>query len=144
MPRITVRVDVPSNANDLAELIQKIIDKDAALNTASPGSCPINSKDITALKAILAEVKPDLKLIEDLQPQIDTAVQASETALGLADGQTVRTEGTGLFLVTKVRDVLQAEYKGQEKQMEGFGYNVVIGSAAAPKRQSTKQPKTTT
>jgi len=40
----------------------------------------------------------------------------------------------------KVRDVLLAEYKGQEKQMEGFGYSVVMGSAATPQRQ----PKTQT
>ncbi len=63
--------------------------------------------------------------------------------MGLADGQTVRTEGTGLFLVTKIRDMLQAEYKGQEKQMEGFGYGVIISSAAVPQRQAPAQTKTT-
>jgi hypothetical protein len=121
--------------------MQKIVDKDAALNAASPGSSPINPKDITAMKAILSSAQPDLTLINDLQPQIDAAVQRSETALGLADGQTVRTEGTGLFLATKIRDVLAAEYKGQEKQMEGFGFPVAIGSAATPQRQAAPAQK---
>ena len=140
MPRITVRVDVPTGANDLAALMQKIIDQDAALNAQAPGSSPINPKDIAVMKAIVAAVKPDRDLIEKLQPQLDAAIQRSEKALGLADGQNVRTEGTGLFLVTKVRDVLQAEYKGNEKEMEGFGYNVVMGSAAAPKPRAKKTP----
>jgi hypothetical protein len=129
-------VDVPSNPEDLAALMQKIVDKDAAVNAATPGSSPINPKDIAAIKAILATVQPALATIKDLQPQIDAAVQRSETALGLADGQTVRTEGTGLFLVTKIRDVLAAEYKGQEKLMEGYGLPVSIGAAATPQRQT--------
>jgi hypothetical protein len=134
-------VDVPANPDDLTALIGNIIAQDAALNTATPGSSPINPKDIAALKAIQASAQPDRTLIKNLQPQIDAAVQRSETALGLANGQGVRTEGTGLFLVTKVRDVLLAQYKGQEKQMEGFGYTVVMGSATNAQRQPAAQAK---
>jgi hypothetical protein len=141
MPRITVKVDVPDNPDDLMDLIGKIIDQDSALNTKSPGSSPLNLKDVTALKAIQAGAQPDRDLIAKLQPQIDAAVQHSETLLGLADGQTVRTEGTGLFLVTKIRDGLLSEYKGQEKQMEGFGYPVVISSVATAQRQPAAQAK---
>jgi hypothetical protein len=143
MPRITVKVDVPTSPDDLADLIGKIIAQDTAMNASSPGSSPLNPKDVTALKAIQASVQPDRALIKNLQPQIDAAVQRSETNLGLANGQTVRTEGTGLFLVTKLRDVLLAEYKGQEKQMEGFGYNVAMGSAATPQRAAKTDAKKT-
>ena len=140
MPRITVKVDVPTNPDSLTDLIGKIVTQDTAMNASSPGSSPVNPKDITALKAIQAGAQPDRALIKNLQPQINAAVQRSETTLGLASGQTVRTEGTGLFLVTKIRDGLLSEYKGQEKQMEGFGFAVAIGSAATPQRQ----PKTQT
>ncbi|HUB86647.1 MAG TPA: hypothetical protein VMB22_02055, partial [Verrucomicrobiae bacterium] len=63
MPRITVKVDVPTNPDDLSGLIGKIIAQDAALNQATPGSSPINPKDITALKAIQASAQPDRDLI---------------------------------------------------------------------------------
>jgi hypothetical protein len=141
MPRITVKVEVPNTPDDLMTLIGKIVAQDAALNTATPGSSPVNPKDITALKAIQTAVQPNLDLAKKLKPQLDAATQSSDTALGLADGQTVRTDGTGLFLVTKVRDGLAAAYKGQEKQMEGFGYSVVIGSAASPQRKTASQTK---
>ena len=141
MARVTVRVDVPTNPDDLTDLIGKIIAQDAELNAAAPGSSPVNPKDIAALKAVQTTAEPDRDLIAKLQPQIDAAEQRSNNALGLADGQTVRTEGTGLFLVTKVRDSLLAEYKGQEKQLEGFGYTIVISSNAAPQRQPNAQAK---
>jgi len=143
MPRITVKVDVPTNPDDLTNLIGKIVAQDTAMNTSSPGSSPLNHKDVAALKAIQASAQPDRALIKNLQPQIDAAVQRSETTLGLADGQTVRTEGTGLFLVTKIRDLLLAQYKGQEKQMEGFGFPVAMSSAATPQRASKTDAKKT-
>ena len=140
MPRITVKVDVPTNPDDLTGLIGKIIAQDAALNQATPGSSPINPKDITALKAIQASAQPDRDLIAKLQPQIDAAVQRSTNTLGLGKGQSVRTEGTGLFLVTKIRDSLLAEYKGEEKEMEGFGYTVAMGSATTGQNKAKTPP----
>jgi len=141
MPRISVRVDVPTNPDDLNSLVGKIVAQDTALNAETPGSSPLNPKDVAALKAIQTAVQPDRDLIAKLQPQIDAAVQRSETALGLADGQGVRTDGTGLFLVTKIRDVLLAQYKGQEKQLEEFGYNVVITSVATAQRAAKTDAK---
>lgn len=140
MSRITVKVDVPANPDDLTDLIGKIIAQDTALNQATPGSSPINPKDIAALKAIQASAQPDRVLIKTLQPQIDAAVQRSTNTLGLGKGQSVRTEGTGLFLVTKIRDGLLAEYKGEEKEMEGFGYTVAMGSAAARQSKAKTPP----
>ena len=81
-------------------------------------------------------------MIAQLTPQIEAAEQRSNNTLGLSNGQTVRTDGTGLFLVTKVRDLLLAEYKGGEKQMEGFGFPVVITTAAprTPAAPAAKKP----
>jgi hypothetical protein len=134
-------VDVPTNPDDLTDLISSIITQDAEMNAATPGSSPISAKDITALKAVLASAKPDRDLIKKLQPQVESAEQRSLNTLGLSQGQTVRTDGTGLFLVTKVRDRLLAEYKGNEKELEGFGYPVVIAAAATAQRQPAAQAK---
>ena len=58
MARTDVRVDVPTNPDELAALIGKIIAQDAALNKAAPGSSPLNPKVVTQLQAVLASAQP--------------------------------------------------------------------------------------
>jgi hypothetical protein len=141
MPRTDIRVDVPTNPDDLTVLIGQILAQDAALNKAAPGSSPLNPKTVAALQGVLTAAKPDRDLIASLTPQIEAAEQRSVKVLGLSNDQGVRTDGTGLFLVTKIRDALLAEYKGEEKEMEGFGFDVFINTTPTPQRKSAAQAK---
>ncbi len=95
---------------------------------------------MAAIIAVLAKAKPQRALAKNLQAQADALFQSSNTTLGLADGQTMSTPGTGLFLMAQVRDFLLWKYKGQESILETYGFGVVISTAATPQRQH--QPAT--
>ena len=140
MARTTVRVDIPNtNPDDVITLIEAIMAQHNALNKAAPGSSPIAQKTMDALSAIVATAKPDRAAAKAAQAQADTLMSSSNNALGFGEGQTMRTEGTGLWLVGQIRDLLLANYRGQETNLEIFGFNVVISTAAIPQRQANAQ-----
>ena len=47
-----------------------------------------------------------------------------------------RVQRTGPNMALKLRDLLRALNRGQENALEPWGFTVIIGSAAAPKRRA--------
>ena len=64
--------------------------------------------------------------------------EKANTTLGVAKGQSIRSDGTGLNRVAKARALLLALNLGKENALEPFGFKVVVGSASAPKKQPVK------
>ena len=136
MARTTVRVELPTGKPDeFVKLIEDILKEHDRLEAADADSSPIPAKYITPLRALLTSAKADRASAKNLAAQSQALYEKSAKTLGLADGQTSRTEGTGLNLVGLVRDTLQTEFSGNENAMEPFGFKVVVGTAASPKKK---------
>jgi hypothetical protein len=139
MARTTVRVDVPvGRPDDLVALIDAITKESDRLNAVTANSSPVPAAMITALKAASVSAKADRISAKDHDRQAQLLFEKANTTLGIAKGQSVRSEGTGLNLIAKARDLLLALNMGKENALEPFGFTVVVGSAAAP----VKKPKT--
>lgn len=134
MSRTTVRVDLPNaSPDDLVKLLNDIATEHARRETAEAGSSPLDSDLVAHLKTIADSAGADRAKAHSLSQQSSVLMDESATALGLAVGQTLRSEGTGVFLAAQVRDLLLAQFRGTENELQLFGFNVVIGSAAGPK-----------
>lgn len=137
MARTTVRVDVPlSNPDELIVLIEAMLAHHDELETAKVGSSPLFPADVTKLRAIVAQAKPDRVKAKDYDGKAQALYESSSKLLGMGKGQNIRTEGTGLSLTAKMRDLLLVVNKGAENALEPWGFNVVVGSAAAPKKKT--------
>lgn len=136
MARTTIRVDLPSGSPDeMAVLIDAICKESDRLNAVQANSSPIPAALITSLKTVSASAKTDRASAKDHERQAQALYEKASTALGLAKGQSIRTEGTGLNLVAKVRTLLLGLNMGKENALEPFGFTVVVGSAAAPTKK---------
>lgn len=137
MARTTVRVEIPSSRpDDLAALIDSITKESDRLNAVTANSSPLPAALVAALKAVATSAKFDRSTAKDHERQAQVSYEKANNTLGLAKGQNIRTEGTGLNLVAKARDMLLAINMGKESALEPFGFNVVVGSAAAPVKKA--------
>jgi len=137
MARTTVRVELPnSSPDDLAILMDAITKESDRLNALVPLSSPVPAALVTLLKAASTSAKADRVMAKDHERQAQVSFEKANTTLGLAKGQSIRTDGTGLNLVAKARDLLLALNLGKENALEPFGFNVVVGSAAAPQKKT--------
>ena len=141
MARTTIKFDLPAGKpDDCVKLIETILKEHDKREAATPGSSPLPAKYITPLRAVLASAKPDREKAKDHARQSQQFFEQSSKSLGLAADQTSRTEGTGLNLVGLIRDSLLTEYSGNENGMELFGFKVVVGTAAGPKKKGGTAP----
>ncbi len=133
MSRTTIRIDLPSGSPDLLiKLLEDIKAQHTKRETATPGSSPLEATTIAALDEQVTSAKADRLKAQALTAAL---LEKSNKALGLAEGQTQRADKTGLFYAAQVRDTLLAAFRGQEHEMETFGFSVVVGSAASPVRK---------
>ena len=138
MARTTVRIVLPSaNADQTIKLLETVLAEHTRRETATPGFSPLKASVITAIQTLLGPAKADRLKSQELAAQAAALLEKSNKALGLAEGQNLRTEDTGLFYAAQVRDTLVAELRGKENEIETFGFKVVVGSAASP----TRKPK---
>ena len=73
------------------------------------------------------------KWTETLQARkgAEQATQNRDRALGKAKGQTTKTRGTALFLVASMRDILLGRYRGSERTLGEWGFEVNDATATA-------------
>jgi hypothetical protein len=135
MARRTVKVDVPTNPDDLVGLAESIIAQHQKLEGESPGSSPLKMADIQQLQQIVAQAKPARKEAKEHARQAQVLNEQASRALGLCGDQNTLTPGTGLSVVTKVRKALELEYRGVENEMEIWGFHVEVGTASAPTKK---------
>ena len=136
MARKTVRVDIPTGSPDeLIKLGQDILAK----HEKDGASSPLSDSKMTKLAAALAIAVPQNQAAKDADKVAQTARQTRDYAMGIADGQNAKIVDTGLNLITYARDQLLLSNEGTEEALEGFGFNVVVGSARMPQR-AVKKP----
>ena len=136
MAKTTIRVELPTSSPDLlVALLETLLTEHDKREAETPGSSPLKAEDIVKLRPIVTGAKADRLKAKNLTAQAAALTEESNKALGLAAGQNQRVENTGLYYAAQLRDSLLVTYRGRENAMEPFGYKVVLGSAAAPKRK---------
>jgi hypothetical protein len=142
MARTTVRVNLPEGSpDDTLHLIEDIIKRhdkmntDAAADPTQPAS-PLPAARVAKVRLVLDKAKTLRAQAKEHDRKAQELNEQAGLALGLGKGQTLRTPDTGMNHVTVIRDLLLAEYAGQENALEPFGFQVVVGTAASPKRKA--------
>ncbi len=129
----TMRVNIPTNANDLITLSQAIQARHTALGAASPlASIP----GMAGFGALITSASTNHQQGITLAEQAQTANQARDNALG----QDMTTPNTVRFTVAAARDLLMSINKGSENKLGDWGFDV-IASAAKTGAQPAAQAK---
>ena len=129
------RVTIPSNADELLALADKIVKKHGA-DTAGGGTSALTAltnaegdkPGMADMAAKLGAAGAQHALAGDLSKQADKAYQARDASLG----KNVSDRDTVLFYVTAVRDLLLAVNKGREKALGDWGFEVADTPHAKP------------
>lgn len=139
MPRRNVRVDIPiSSPADMITLVDDILERHLELGAGSPLNDP--ELDMAGLDAQNIIHTDKRKEGNDLHGEGEPLIQAANTALGTAAGQTSDTEGTVYNLTGRVRDRLLFVHDGEEEELTPFGFNVVIDKSRGKKTVSVEIP----
>ncbi len=123
-----------SSPEPLINLGQAVLRK----HTADGNSSPLNKDKMAKLAAALAIAVPQNQAAKDADAAAQKARQLRDEALGMAAGQTAYSKDTAINLITYARDLLLAEFEGQEESLSGYGFSVVVGSAKSPKPAAPK------
>lgn len=131
MARKTVRVDIPSGRpGDMIVLARKICNQHTAVGDKSP----LDAGKMATLQALVTAAEATNSNAQDLDAQAQTARQARDQSLGIADGQTAYSPNTALNIITYVRDQLLVSMEGDEEALGSYGFDVVVGTAKMPQR----------
>lgn len=133
-----MRINIPSNPDQLIKLALAIVAKHKALGTASP----LNGiEDIDTFEPQATAADTNNTLADQLHNQTETATEARDNALG----PDTTTAGSVRFFVTASRDVLAAVNKGSEHKLGDWGFAVDASPQATPAaKAAAKAAKTKT
>ncbi|MEO6883529.1 MAG: hypothetical protein ABI199_05850 [Bacteroidia bacterium] len=134
MSKRTVSVTLPHRQpEELLRLAQRIMEKSATNEEVSP----IAQSDLAELELLATEAETNRTRSIHLREESEKDMQAARIALGIEKGQTASNPNTLTYLVSKMRDVLLAHYRGKEEQLSEYGFKVVTNSFS-PKGRSIK------
>jgi hypothetical protein len=120
MSRKNVRVEIPDNAEELIQLGESIIEK----HEEAPATSPLNGLPMAILAALVIQARTKQNALLQLRRDAETATQDRDSLLGHRKDQSSTTEGTLLYLISGVRDVLLGNYRGKEQHLGDFGFNI--------------------
>ena len=131
MARKTVRIDIPKGSPDgVLSLMEGIIAKEGD----PTGTPKVDAQTRSQIEQVVNQAKPLHLRAAALFAEAQGLIMQRDRLLGLAPGQTMESEGTGLFLVASARDQLLTKNKGVEENLSAYGFNVVVGTAKGPAR----------
>lgn len=120
MAKKNVVVKIPSNIDALLKLIKDILDK----HKADGANSIVAKADADFLQALYDDLKDRRNKWLQVNKTQEDETEKIMNKPGLAKGQTVDTPNTGKFYVTKVRDVIMANNKGNPKALGNWGFTV--------------------
>lgn len=129
MARKTVKVEIPTNPDELLKLLKAVLEKHGEDGADSP------------LKALamanLATRTSAADAANDEANRLYRLAEIETKKRGAAFG-TAQTPDTALFVLTQVRDMLLTIHKGNPQKLQNWGFQVVEGSATTNKPKTTK------
>lgn len=133
----SVKVEInESKPGDMVDLAEKVLAKHKEMGTSSPA----NSLDMTTFEQNLKLGKDKRAEAKHLHDEAEKLNQQANIYLGIGPGQSVTTPGTVYSGLARLRDVLLGIHKGQEKNLNEWGYEVIIteGTNGRRSKPSTK------
>ena len=131
--KTTTKVEIPVHKPD--ELINSggdVLKKHVQLGEKSP----LNGLDMATFERNLNDAiakRAEAKKLHDLAELLN---QQAGLSLGTDSSQNTKTPGTVYSTLTSARDILLGTYKGQEKKLSEWGFDVVISDV--PQSSKTK------
>jgi len=134
MARKTIKVPVSaSDPVSLVKLAKSITTRQASEGASKAVAAEIDMVTLTRNTALADEIQ---NKIEKLTRETEELVGTRNQLLGIAAGQTSQTEGTLLFEIMRIKDLLLGASRGNEKALEPWGFNVTLGEAKSPARKA--------
>lgn len=124
-----MRINVPSNPDDLIKLAKAILAQHTKLGAASPLN-GING--IADFGAQVDAADTNNQLADRLYEQAETATEDRDIALG----PDATTPGHVRYFVTASRDVLAGQNKGNEHKLGDWGFEVIASPQATPEAKA--------
>jgi len=121
--KTTTKVEIPVHKPD--ELInsgEDVFKKHVELGEKSP----LNGLDMATFERNLNDAIAKRAEAKKLHDQAELLNQQAGLSLGTDPSQNTRTPGTVYSTLTSARDILLGMYKGQEKKLSEWGFDVVI------------------
>jgi hypothetical protein len=136
MARKTVKIGVSTtDPAALVKLALSIVSRQNSDNASKAVAAEIDlaafTQKTTQVNGWQAEIEKYSRLLEELTGK-------RNQMLGISEGQNSQTEGTLLFEIMRVRDLLLGASRGNEKALEPWGFDVTVGEAKAPTRKAQK------
>ena len=129
--KTTVKVDISVHkAEDLITTSEDVLKKHVELGEKSP----LNGLDMETFAKNLNDAKARRAEVKKLHDQAELLNQQAGLSLGTDSTQNSKTTGTVYSTISSVRGILLGMYKGQEKKLSEWGFDVVISDVP----QSTK------
>jgi len=136
MARKTVKVGISTtDAAVLVKLALAILSRQNSTNASRAVTAEI---DMTAFADKASKVKGWQEEIEKYSRLLEELTGKRNQMLGISEGQNSQTEGTLLFEIMRIRDLLLGASRGNEKALEPWGFDVTVGEAKAPTRKTQK------
>jgi len=117
-----VKISLPKDMTGIANLLNEVTEMHNALANESPLSDAIEQELVdhwTKLKPLVAE-------IVQLRKKLGILKQQRDVLMGF--GESVRLNGTSATLIRKLRDSLLGNYRGMERELMNWGFNVTLTS----------------
>lgn len=126
-PKGEVRVDIPTNADDLTTLANIIV---KTHSNSMPNSV-IPTIVVDPLVTLVTQAAALVEIAAKLSRDAETATQSRNLLLGVSKGQNSKTPNTIRFCLSSVRDMLLGLYRGQEQRLGDWGFEVNSSAASA-------------
>jgi hypothetical protein len=136
MARVTVKVGIHRRKPDkMINLANDVLEKHKELGENSP----LKVLPWDKIQTKLLSAKEKRAEAQALHSRAEALNQEAELALGIADSQNSRTDGTIYNTLTRARDILLGIYKGQEETLSEWGFDVVSATVKNSKRKKTEK-----
>lgn len=114
------RVIIPLNPDLLIHLLDSAIEKEQSL---APNST-LTPQELSDLSGFRDIAKKSNEEQQKLYKKAEELTGTRNNALGITDGISVDQPGTGMYLLTALRDLLLARNKTNPKVLGEWGFNV--------------------
>lgn len=125
MARKNVKVKIPISKPDVFLAQGEVLDKK---NIELGEGSPLKPFNMVEYHDKLLEAIDYRAQAKALRAQSESLMQRANTIIGVADGQTSEIEGTLYYFMTMFRDQLLITYRGNEEELEVWGFDVVVSS----------------
>ena len=106
-----------------------------AVSPTPAGTHKIPEDIIGPLRTMYAVLKQQHRDYKILSAKLQTVSESLQTKLGLSPGQVVATAGTARNIISNIVKVLLGVLAGNESEIETYGLNVVVGTAAVGRKK---------